>query len=373
MGLLGLLTILVWLGLSTGWAQTLSLEGQRGAVGETVAFTVWIHEAPNNVGAFSFEVTYDPRVLTYKNKIGQELLDRFVFDAIGRGDRVQVAGFSAGEIAAGSSGRLVTLEFEVRKPETTTLAIHNLLDQVAGWSMQPGFFEPVLPPSDSDPREEQTAQPSQEQREKGSTEPSLTLAEQMERQVQLLLSEPGQLPSVSAPSAITSPAMQSHGIDRSAQLASRNRATQSETVQAHESGQVISGRMSAHPLADGDANSTPSTSVPIPALPNGTVSTDTPTVESPGQHRSTMGDSQAMSMTAKLISQQPSVPLQQSTSEHVVMIPVNAQAAKRGAAPSPIGAQQSGFLSPTLRIVILLCAITLLCFIGAVLMNMKKR
>lgn len=372
MGLLGLLTTLMWLGLSTGQAQTLSVEGQRGEVGETVAFTVWIHEAPNNVGAFSFDVTYDPQVLTYKNKIGQELLDHFVFDAVGRGDRVQVAGFSAGEIAAGSSGRLVTLEFEVRTPEATTLAIHNLLDQVAGWSVQPGLFEPVVPLSDADPREEQTTQPSQEQREKGSPEPSLTLAEQMDRQVHLLLSQPGQLPS--APSAITSsPAMQTHSIGRSTQTTSRSGASQPETAQAHESGQVMSGRKPARPLADGNASRTPSTSVPIPPPQNGTTSADTPTVESTGQHRSTMGDSPTLPVTAKLISPQPGVPLQQSTSEHVAMIPGNAQAAKRGAASSPVGAQQAGFLSPTLRIVILLCAITLLCLIGAVLINLKKQ
>lgn len=373
-GLLGLLTGLVWLGISAGQVQTLSIEGQRGEVGQMVSFTVWINQAPNDVGAFSFDVTYDPQVLTYKNKIGQELLDRFVFDVIGREDRVQVAGFSAGEIEAGSSGRLVTLEFEVKKPDTTTLAIHNLLDQVAGWSVQPGFFEPVLPLSDSDPGEEKAAQPSLEQGQEIPTEPSLTLAEQMERQVEIILSESSQPPSAPTPSSVTSSqAMQSHGMGMTAQPAIRSRVTQPQASQAHESGNVLPGSGSSRPPGGGNASSAPSTVVAVPAPQNGMASEATPPVESSGQQRSTMGGSQAMPVPDNLMPQQPGVPLQQLASEHAVLIPVNAQTAKRGATPRPAGIHQSGFLSQTLRVIVLLCAVALLCIVGAVLVNLKKR
>jgi hypothetical protein len=302
------------------------------------------------------------------------LLDRFVFDAIGRGDRVQVAGFSAGEIEAGSSGRLVTLEFEIKKPEATTLAIHNLLDQVAGWSVQPGFFEPVLPLSDSDPGEEKAVQPSLEQREEVSTEPSLTLAEQMERQVQFILSESAQLPSTPTSFPVTSSqAMQSHDLGRSTQPAIRSRVTQPEAFQARESGQVVPGLGSSRPTGVGEASRTPSTAVAAPAPQNGTISADAPPVESPGRHQATVGDSQAMPVTAKLMPQQLGVALQQSASERAVMIPVISQTFKRGVIPNSTDVQQSGFLSQTLRVIILLCAVALLCIVGAVLVTLKKR
>jgi hypothetical protein len=392
-GLVAVLITLVWLGISTGQAQTLSIDSQRGELGETVSFNVWVDQAPNDVGAFSFDVTYDPEVLAYKNKVQGELLGSFVFNAVDRGNRVQVAGFSAKEFVAGSSGRLVTLEFEVKNPGDTELAIENLVDHVASWSVQSGFFAFAPPPSTAEQAADSTPQPFADQPKAISPEPELTMAEQLEQQVDTILAEANTLPPTTSRSAAApTQATQNRGAGALPPPLAINRNTQPAASQDDKSAPAMQEQAAPRPTGLGERRSTPAMEAAVPpqspqtrnanpteeavsesrtSLP-GAAPNPEPTMQTPHQQQVAMGDRQVTQAMAQLVPEQPARRSRELVGERSLRVPVDSEAVNRRATPRTESGFEAGFLSQTSRVMLLLFAIALLCVVGAVLIIMKK-
>jgi len=120
----------------------------RGAAGATVSIGIRIQEAPNEVAALGFEVTYDPEVLTYAEEwAAGDLVQEFDFFDVNLVEpgRLRIGGFEAGEdeIAPGANGTAVELTFEVAETEDcicSFLDLQELKDDIAAWSTSGAYF-----------------------------------------------------------------------------------------------------------------------------------------------------------------------------------------------------------------------------------------
>jgi hypothetical protein len=128
----------------------LDIEGARGSSGETVTIGIRIQEAPNQVAALGFDVTYDLAILTYNAYSRGDLITDFDFFNVNPVEpgRLRVGGFEAGadKIPQGASGSLVELTFSVNPaldPEECICSFvepEDLKDDIGGWTASMGNF-----------------------------------------------------------------------------------------------------------------------------------------------------------------------------------------------------------------------------------------
>ena len=142
--LAGLLSFGNWASAS---AADLNLDDQPcAAVGNSVTFTVTVDNAPNQVAALGFDVTYDNTILQFDSYEGGALVANFDFFKAAHPDNlIRVGGFEAGadNIPAGATGTLVFLTFTVLAEGSTDLVFLNLKDDMKeGWTTDDGTFCP---------------------------------------------------------------------------------------------------------------------------------------------------------------------------------------------------------------------------------------
>jgi len=117
---------------------------QNAQKGSTVEFNLTINNAPNEVGAFGFEIAFNPDVLSYQSyELGEGFKNRFnqFDDNVVDDGTVRFGGLSSNQkIQQGETGLLVTLTFSVLKTEKDTIILQNLIDQFKGWSVKNGLF-----------------------------------------------------------------------------------------------------------------------------------------------------------------------------------------------------------------------------------------
>jgi hypothetical protein len=117
---------------------------QNAQKGSNVEFNITINNAPNEVGAFGFEIVFNPDILSYQSyELGEGFKNRFnQFDdnVIGN-DTIRFGGLSSNKkIRKGESGLLVTLTFTVLKADKDTITLQNLIDHFKGWPVKNGLF-----------------------------------------------------------------------------------------------------------------------------------------------------------------------------------------------------------------------------------------
>ncbi len=128
----------------------LDIVGKSGGVGGTVTIPVRIQSAPNDVNSLGFEV-FPPSVLTFTEHTRGPLVEDFDFFDCNipddKPDVVRCGGFKAeGGIAAGASGDVVSLNFDVIGGEPGSsypLSLQELVDDMASWPFSPGCFTVV--------------------------------------------------------------------------------------------------------------------------------------------------------------------------------------------------------------------------------------
>jgi hypothetical protein len=127
----------------------LDIAGSSGGPGGTTAVRARIQGAPNAVGALGFEVVFDPTLMTYTGfERGALVQDFDFFDCTipaGEDSIVRCGGFkSTGGIAAGASGDVVILDFDVMQcvqGDTYPLDLQELKDDIGSWSSSHGCFQ----------------------------------------------------------------------------------------------------------------------------------------------------------------------------------------------------------------------------------------
>lgn len=163
MGLLVGVWSILFVTVSAGFPQSISIDTQGGTVGDTVTFTIWIDRAPNAVDAFGFDLLYDREVLQYTGRFFLEELSRTFefFDANEpQTGRIRVGGFTTGTpVDVQHSGRLVTLEFSVIGSGNANVSLANLVDDLTSWSTQPAVFQGASSPSSGSSKEDVATQP----------------------------------------------------------------------------------------------------------------------------------------------------------------------------------------------------------------------
>lgn len=396
LGLLGFFGSMMCLGMSLGLAQTLSVGEQSGNVGDTVSFTIRIDDAlDQDVDAFGFHVTYDPEVLEYVDFVREELIDNFgYFDVNGfdkngkEPGRIRVGGVSpVSKIERGSSGRVITLEFKVKSPGNTELAVVNLVDDAAGWSVQPGFFENIAAQASPEDLPEDVAPPSStDQQEELSPEPPATLAENTEPQLPTIVTEEGNAQVAQNQTVGTSdPPPQSRTGGVAAQLAIPPSATKSTASQADKTTPILQQQASPRPPDPGAVSNTPASPQAVVSeeaagvTPESrtsmqdTVVDATPTTAPDAQQQTMKGDSQAAQVTAKLVPQEAVVPRRESASERAPAGPSGSVQDDRRSAYGTDTMSETSFIPQTVRVVVLIIAVALLCVVGAVLVSLRKR
>jgi len=127
------------------FAENLSLNDiQNAQQGSTVDFSLTINNAPNEVGAFGFKISYNPDILSYQSfELAAAYKDRFdLFNGnmTEKGKIVFGGVMSSQKIAPGESGVLLTLSFTVVKSENDILSLDSLKDHFKGWSVKNGLF-----------------------------------------------------------------------------------------------------------------------------------------------------------------------------------------------------------------------------------------
>ena len=128
----------------------LDIEGARGSSGQMLTIGIRIQNAPNQVAALGFDVTYDPEVLFSMGFSPGELITDFDFFNVNPVEpgRLRVGGFEAGadKIPQGASGSLVELTFSVNPdldPNECLCSFvepEDLKDDIGGWTASMGNF-----------------------------------------------------------------------------------------------------------------------------------------------------------------------------------------------------------------------------------------
>lgn len=165
--------------IPAGLSQPISVNTQKGDIGERVSFTVQLDRAPKAVSAFGFDVAYDSTVLQYTGTFSPEDVGRsFEFFGVNEPTpgRIRVGGFTTkNQIEAEGSGRIVTLEFTVIGPGNAAVSLANMVDGFTGWPAQSGSFEGVTQAS-SVPTAGSAPQSSSAQIGSGTPQPSSSLS-----------------------------------------------------------------------------------------------------------------------------------------------------------------------------------------------------
>jgi hypothetical protein len=128
---------------ATSWSAQLQINTQTGKNGEIVTFTVFIHNAPDPVNAFGFEIAYDPTCMIYKSvQRGALISNGFTFfqaSNVGLG-RIRVGGIETGDhlIPKQAVGSLALIQFSIIGEKNSSIKLENLKDDLKTWSIQNG-------------------------------------------------------------------------------------------------------------------------------------------------------------------------------------------------------------------------------------------
>jgi len=90
---------------------------------------------PNAVSALQFDVSYDTSVLDYTDNFTKgDLASSFAYFGVSEtsSGQISVVGITTSEIATGSSGDVVKLEFTVKSCTNSTLTLTGLEDSLSG-------------------------------------------------------------------------------------------------------------------------------------------------------------------------------------------------------------------------------------------------
>jgi len=125
------------------FAENLVLNDIHNAeVGSTIEFTLTINNAPNDVKAFGFEITYQPDILSYQSyELAEDMDNRLDnFEGNNKGNGIIIFGgySSSQKIEEGESDLLLTLSFTVLKNENVMVSLQGLIDNFKGWSVKNG-------------------------------------------------------------------------------------------------------------------------------------------------------------------------------------------------------------------------------------------
>lgn len=155
---LSTLLFLLVLGMTGVRAQQLDLDDQAGMEGQTVTFTLSVHDTPNPVSAYAVDIAFNPDVLqalstpplsspSSREAPAQPHVFLYAVVSLAAG-RVRVAGFTlTTPIPAGASGVLAYLDFLVIGPGQTNLRIVKTVDDVQTLTRGAGRFTPATLPT----------------------------------------------------------------------------------------------------------------------------------------------------------------------------------------------------------------------------------
>jgi hypothetical protein len=138
---------------ASSFSAQLQLNTQTGKMGDPVTFTVFIHDAPDPVNAFGFEISYDPTCMIYKStQRGALISNGFQFfraSNVGLG-RIRIGGIETGDqiIPKQSDGSLALIQFRVIGEKNVSVRLENLKDDLKTWSTQNGQL--ILKTQESD-------------------------------------------------------------------------------------------------------------------------------------------------------------------------------------------------------------------------------
>ena len=112
---------------------------QTASDGENVSFTVSVNAAPNEVGAFGFDIRYNADALRYKDHARGDLVQkRFKFFSANElsPGHLRVGGIEIGKnrIQQGDTGSLVILNFEKIGDGKHGMALEGLEDGFGQWT-----------------------------------------------------------------------------------------------------------------------------------------------------------------------------------------------------------------------------------------------
>jgi len=122
-------------------AGGLEVTSADASIGETITITVNVNNAPNDVEAFGFDLTYDGNALQYQGHRAGSITEGFDFFGANdiSSDVVRVGGFTVqNTIQQGDSGGIVELDFTVTGCYNTQLELEKLVDDVSSWAVSDG-------------------------------------------------------------------------------------------------------------------------------------------------------------------------------------------------------------------------------------------
>jgi len=128
---------------SSSWSAQLQINTQIGKNGDMVTFTVFIHNSPDPVNAFGFEITYDPTSMIYKSVQRGALISNgfrfFQASNVGLG-RIRIGGIETGDdiIQKQAIGSLALIQFSVIGDTNSFVRLENLKDDFKTWTTQDG-------------------------------------------------------------------------------------------------------------------------------------------------------------------------------------------------------------------------------------------
>ena len=136
-------SIFLFLVCASSWSAELQINTQTCKNGENVTFTVFIHNAPDPVNAFGFEIAYDPTCMIYKSAQRGALISNgfqfFQASNVGFG-RIRVGGIETGDkiIPKQAIGSLALIQFSVIGEKNSSVLLENLKDDLKTWTTQHG-------------------------------------------------------------------------------------------------------------------------------------------------------------------------------------------------------------------------------------------
>jgi flagellar hook-basal body complex protein FliE len=146
------------------WSAQLQINTQTGKKGDSVTFTVFIHNSPDPVNAFGFEITYDPTSMIYQSiQRGALISNGFRFfqaSNVGFG-RIRIGGIETGDniIQKQAIGSLALIQFNIIGDTNSFVRLENLKDDLKTWTTQDGQF--VLESEETDDTTENEAPDSE--------------------------------------------------------------------------------------------------------------------------------------------------------------------------------------------------------------------
>ncbi|MCP4351694.1 MAG: hypothetical protein GY795_40020, partial [Desulfobacterales bacterium] len=122
---------------------SIDITGKSGPCSGKLTIPVRIQNAPNAANSLGFEVAFDSNVLTYTGFARGPLAEQFDFFNVTEvpGGLVRCGGFKAEELAEGSVGDLLYLQFDVSAEcHDSKLELRELKDDISTWTASHGCF-----------------------------------------------------------------------------------------------------------------------------------------------------------------------------------------------------------------------------------------